>query len=117
MDNWIESGPHLMIMPRDPEFWSKQNTDFNNGAPFTMFAGSPYAHVMIPVEDYYHYQAQQEETKLYDATEPKMIKPVPAAMSSLPLLSMALVAVGAGAVILRVVRSRATSSSSDEGSN
>ena len=28
------------------------------GSPYTMFVGTDYAHLMIPVEDYYRYQGQ-----------------------------------------------------------
>ncbi len=53
--HWIESGPHLMLMPKDPQTIAGHTTDFRSGAPYLMFAGSPYAHLMIPVEGYYRY--------------------------------------------------------------
>ena len=53
---WIESGAHLMLMPKDPSTLDGQTTDFNSGAPYVMFAGTDYAHLMIPVEGYYDYQ-------------------------------------------------------------
>ena len=56
---WIESGAHLMLMPKDPSSLDGQTTDFNSGAPYVMFAGTDYAHLMIPVEGYYNYQAKQ----------------------------------------------------------
>ena len=52
---WIESGPHLMLMPKDPATIGKFSTDFMSGAPYVMFAGTDYAHLMIPVEGYYKY--------------------------------------------------------------
>ena len=54
--HWIESGPHLMRMPKDPTSLDGMTTDFNSGEPYVMFAGTPYAHVMYPVGDYYKYQ-------------------------------------------------------------
>ena len=45
---WIESGPHLMLMPKDPATIEKFSTDFMSGAPYVMFAGTDYAHLMIP---------------------------------------------------------------------
>ena len=30
--------------------------DFNSGAPYVMFPGTPSAHVMIPTDGYYEYQ-------------------------------------------------------------
>lgn len=53
---WIESGPHLMLMPKDPESLSAFTTDFTSGAPYVMFADTMWAHLMIPMEDYYKYQ-------------------------------------------------------------
>jgi len=53
---WIESGPHLMLFPKDPASLEGQSTNFNTGAPYVMFKGTGYDHLMIPVEDYYKYQ-------------------------------------------------------------
>ena len=55
---WIESGPHLMLMPKDPSSLAKYPTDFTTGAPYVMFANTPYAHLMIPVAGYYKYQPE-----------------------------------------------------------
>ena len=55
-DNWIMSGPHLMMMPKDPNSLDAYPTDFTSGSPYTMFAGTDYAHLMIPMENYYDYQ-------------------------------------------------------------
>ena len=52
---WIESGPHLMLMPKDPRAIANHTTDFTSGAPYVMFPGSKYAHLMIPLRDYYKY--------------------------------------------------------------
>ena len=53
--HWIESGAHLMLMPKDPSSLKGQTTDFNSGAPYIMFEGTGYDHIMIPVEGYYDY--------------------------------------------------------------
>ena len=55
---WIESGPHLMLMPKDPSTLVNYPTDFTTGAPYVMFANTPYAHVMIPVAGHYQYQPE-----------------------------------------------------------
>ena len=55
-EQWIESGPHLMLMPKDPESLKNFTTDFRKGEPYVMFPGTVYAHLMIPVEGYYEYQ-------------------------------------------------------------
>jgi len=60
---WIESGPHLMLMPKDPSSLNNYSTDFTTGAPYVMFPGTDYAHVMIPTEGYYHYQEESEPKK------------------------------------------------------
>ena len=54
---WIESGPHLMLMPKNPKTLEGYSSDFNTGSPYVMFDGTPYAHLMIPVDNYYKYQA------------------------------------------------------------
>ena len=56
---WIVSGSHLMLMPKDPASLKGLTTDFNSGGPYIMFQGTGYDHVMIPVEGYYDYQAQK----------------------------------------------------------
>ena len=52
---WIESGPHLMLMPKDPQTIANHTADFMSGAPYVMFPGSKYAHLMIPLKNYYKY--------------------------------------------------------------
>ena len=56
--HWIESGPHLMRMPSDPSSLDGMTTDFASGAPYVMFAGTIYAHVMYPMAGYYDYQPE-----------------------------------------------------------
>jgi hypothetical protein len=53
--HWIESGPHLMLMPKNPQSIAGHTSDFRIGSPYLMFPGSQYAHLMIPVEGYYRY--------------------------------------------------------------
>ena len=55
---WIESGPHLMRMPADPSTLDRMTTDFTSGAPYVMFGGTIYAHVMYPMAGYYDYQPE-----------------------------------------------------------
>ena len=50
----------MMRMPKDPSSLDGLTTDFNSGAPYVMFGGTDYAHLMIPVEGYYKYQAQKK---------------------------------------------------------
>ena len=59
--HWIESGPHIMLMPKDPSSLKGLTTDFNSGGPYIMFEGTGYDHVMIPLEAYYDYQPQKNK--------------------------------------------------------
>ena len=56
--DWIYSGAHLMLMPKDHNSLGSQTTDFTTGAPYVMMKGTPYVHLMIPVEGYYDYQPE-----------------------------------------------------------
>ena len=61
-ENWIESGPHLMMMPKDVASIADYSTDFNTGAPYLMFKDNQYAHVMIPTPGYYDYTSGRVPT-------------------------------------------------------
>ena len=56
--HFIESGAHMMMMPKDPSSLDGQTTDYTTGAPYVMFKGTPYVHLMIPLEGYYDYQPE-----------------------------------------------------------
>ena len=55
---WIESGPHLMLMPKDPDSLKNFSDDFTTGAPYVMIPGTQGVHLMIPLEGYYNYQPE-----------------------------------------------------------
>lgn len=46
---WVQEGPHLMILMPDPKALEGISDDPNNGGPYVMWKGTPYAHVMVPV--------------------------------------------------------------------
>lgn len=46
---WVVTGPHIMIAVPDPRSLRGMSTDWHSGGPYVMFAGTPYAHVMMPV--------------------------------------------------------------------
>ena len=48
-NEWVVTGPHLMLIVPDPASLSAMSTDPANGGPWVMWQGTPYAHVMIPV--------------------------------------------------------------------
>jgi hypothetical protein len=48
-NQWIEnSGPHVMIIVPNAAMLEGLSTDPNNGGPWVMWKGTPYAHIMIP---------------------------------------------------------------------
>lgn len=57
---WIESGAHLMLMPKNPKTLKEFHTDFSRGEPYVMMPGSDYAHLMIPLVGYYQYQLESQ---------------------------------------------------------
>lgn len=48
-NQWHVSGPHLMILVPDPAMLQHVSKDPHNGGPYVMFAGTPYAHIMVPL--------------------------------------------------------------------
>jgi len=48
-NDWIVEGPHLMIIVPDPAMLEGISTDPHNGGPYVMWQGTPYAHLMVPV--------------------------------------------------------------------
>jgi len=66
-DQWIESGPHLMMFPKDPAALSDAFTsDFSLGEPYTMFPGTDFAHLMIPASGYYGEETTLSPEELLD---------------------------------------------------
>lgn len=52
--DWVIDGPHFMVVAPwklDPALYS---TDHDAGGPYTMFAGTPYEHLMVPVAEMKH---------------------------------------------------------------
>ena len=47
--DWVEAGPHLMIIVPDPSMLDGMTTDHTTGGPWVMWQGTPYAHIMVPV--------------------------------------------------------------------
>lgn len=46
---WHVSGPHVMLLMPHPEDLEGVSTDPHNGGPYVMWAGTPYAHIMVPL--------------------------------------------------------------------
>ena len=47
-NEWIVEGPHLMILG-PAALLDAIPTDPQNGGPYVMWKGTPYAHVMVPI--------------------------------------------------------------------
>jgi uncharacterized protein (TIGR02246 family) len=50
-NEWVVSGPHLMVIVPDLALLEGIPTDPKTGGPFIMWKGTPYAHIMVPVGD------------------------------------------------------------------
>lgn len=48
-NQWVKSGPHLMVILPKPAYLDVYPSDPNNGGPWVMWKGSKYAHLMVPV--------------------------------------------------------------------
>lgn len=50
-NNWVKTGSHVMIVGADPSFYNLYPRDAkpDTSAPYVMWAGTPYQHLMIPV--------------------------------------------------------------------
>ena len=49
-NNWIETGPHVMIVGAEPSFYDQypKDADPDTSQPYTMWADTPYVHLMAP---------------------------------------------------------------------
>jgi len=50
-NEWVRTGPHLMLIVPDPALLEGIPTDPRSGGPYVMWADTPLAHVMIPLEN------------------------------------------------------------------
>lgn len=48
-NQWVTSPPHVMVLVADSKALDAYATDPNNGGPWVMWKGTPYAHLMVPV--------------------------------------------------------------------
>ncbi|MBX6366102.1 MAG: hypothetical protein IRZ00_19820 [Gemmatimonadetes bacterium] len=49
-NEWGFDGPHLMLLATDPAALRGLPTKRQKDAPWVMYAGTPYAHIMVPVK-------------------------------------------------------------------
>jgi len=48
-NDWVITGPHLMLIVPDPSLLEGIPTDPLSGGPYVMWPGTPFEHVMIPI--------------------------------------------------------------------
>ena len=48
-NHWVVSPPHIMVLYSDQTMLDAFPTDPDNGGPWVMWKGTPYAHLMVPV--------------------------------------------------------------------
>ena len=48
-NDWVVTGPHVMVLPANPSNIAAVPADHGTGEPFQMWKGTQYAHVMMPV--------------------------------------------------------------------
>jgi hypothetical protein len=51
-NHWIKTGAHVMVVGADPAFYDTypKNADPDTSAPYVMWSGTPYQHLMAPVK-------------------------------------------------------------------
>jgi hypothetical protein len=51
-NHWVETGPHVMVVGADAAFYDQypKTADPQTGAPYVMWAGTPYEHLMVPIK-------------------------------------------------------------------
>jgi hypothetical protein len=51
-NHWIKTGPHVMVVGADQAFYDQypRGADPDTKAPYVMWAGTPYQHLMVPVK-------------------------------------------------------------------
>lgn len=48
-NQWVVTGPHLMVLVPNEQTLDSYSTNPNTGQPWVMWKGTPYVHVMVPV--------------------------------------------------------------------
>lgn len=51
-NHWVKTGAHVMVVGAEPGFYDMypKGADPNTQAPYVMWAGTPYQHLMVPVK-------------------------------------------------------------------
>jgi len=52
-DDWVKGlGSHMMIAAPGDDAWDGVSTDPYNGGPWVMWPGTPYQHLMVPIDSF-----------------------------------------------------------------
>ncbi len=51
-NHWVKTGPHVMIVGAEASFYDMypKSADPDTAVPYVMWAGTPYQHLMIPIQ-------------------------------------------------------------------
>jgi hypothetical protein len=49
-EDWVRTPPHIMVLLPTGVEMSMISTDHMSGEPYVMWAGTPYQHIMVPVD-------------------------------------------------------------------
>jgi hypothetical protein len=50
-NNWVQTGPHVMVVNAGSQMAGyPEDADPDTSVPYVMWSGTPYAHLMIPVQ-------------------------------------------------------------------
>lgn len=51
-NHWIKTGPHVMVVGADASFYDAypKSADPNTKSPYVMWSGTPYQHLMAPIQ-------------------------------------------------------------------
>lgn len=58
---WVDTGPHVMILLPDMARADNLSTDPQSGGPYVMWKGTPYAHIMMPVARHEHMEGMNHD--------------------------------------------------------
>ncbi len=50
-NDWVVEGPHIMMIVPDPATLEGLPTTLDTDGPYVMWSGTPYAHIMIPIDN------------------------------------------------------------------
>src|SRR5262245_7210076 len=48
--DWMKDGPHVMVIASDPALSDAFPGQHTANGPYVMYKGTPYAHLMVPVQ-------------------------------------------------------------------